>query len=147
MLLVLFASTAASAQQAEPWVSEISARQFFAVLVENIDKSADWYSQAFGLAEHDRWTADDSTARIINLTSEHLFVELIWRAEAPNVDRDLGFYKVGFWVPDVDVIADRVEAATGERPRAIDFPAHDLRLIQIRDPDGNTIQLSETLDD
>ncbi|NNF59009.1 MAG: VOC family protein [Rhodothermaceae bacterium] len=145
--LILLASTATSAQQPEPWVPEIGTRQFFAVLVEDVEQSADWYRRAFGLTEHDRWTADDSTARIINLMNEHLFVELIWRTDAPDVDRSLGIFKVGFWVPDVDAIADRVEAATGERPPALDVPAHTLRLIQLRDPDGNIIQLSEALGD
>lgn len=145
VLLALMCAAPVAGQTSGPWVGEIGERQYFAVMVSDVDRSAAWYTQAFGLAELDRWTADDSTARIINLTSERLFIELIWVAGSPEVDRDLGFHKVGFWVPDVDIVADRVEAATGARPRAIDFPDHELRLIQIRDPDGNTVQIAEAL--
>ncbi|GAB5519865.1 MAG: hypothetical protein RhofKO_21160 [Rhodothermales bacterium] len=145
LLLVLITCPLAHAQEAAPWVQEIGSKQFFAVIVSDLDQSSAWYARALGVTEHDRWTSDDSTARIINMTSERLFVELIWLADAPNVNRDRGFHKVGFWVPDVDVIADRVEAATSERPRALDFPDHELRLIQIKDPDGNTLQISESL--
>jgi hypothetical protein len=40
-------------------------------------------------------------------------------------------------VPDVDAVADRVEAATGECPRVLEFPETGLRIVQIRDSDGS----------
>lgn len=54
--------------------------------------------------------------------------------------------KVGFYVPDVRVIADPVERAAGERPRVLDFERFGVRLIQIRDPDGTIIQLFSLLE-
>ena len=96
-------------------------------------------------AEIDRWTSRDGTTRGLNLGRAELFVELVEIPEAPRVERGQGVYKVGFWVPDVEAVADRVAEATGERPRIVPFPTHGLRLIQIKDPDGTTIQISEAM--
>ena len=90
--------------------------------------------------------ADDGAWRIVNLSNEHLFVEIIRDDRAADVDRAQGFFKVGFRVPDVEVVGDRVERATGERPRVIDVARHGVRILQLRDPDGNIIQLSSKLD-
>ncbi|MFW6201914.1 MAG: VOC family protein [Gemmatimonadota bacterium] len=130
---------------AEPWVTEIEAPQYFAVFVADVDRSVAWYRTAFGLDPIGGSAAEDGSWRIENLGSDHLIVELIRDDRARPVDRARGFRKVGFQVPDIEAVADRVARATGERPRVRDFPRFGLRIIQIRDPDGNIIQLSSPL--
>lgn len=142
----LLTSRAASAQTPpEPWVTEIGAPQYFAVFVEDLERSVAWYRTVFGLEQLGGSMAEDGSWRIENLGSERLLVELIRDSRAREVDRPRGFRKVGFQVPDVETVADRVARATGERPRILDFPRFGLRIIQIRDPDGNIVQLSSSL--
>jgi catechol-2,3-dioxygenase len=138
----------ATAQEAlEPWIPEILAPQFFAVLVEDVDVSVAWYRHALGLQELDDSEAEDGSWRIVNLHSEQLLVEIIRDARASEVERARGLFKVGFRVENVEQVADRVERATGERPRVVDFDAHGVRILQLRDPDGNRIQLTSPLED
>ncbi|HUE87879.1 MAG TPA: VOC family protein [Vicinamibacterales bacterium] len=146
ILFVLVAAEAAAAQESpRVWAPVIGAPQYFAVLVADADKSARWYRTAFGLRELDRSTADDGSWQIVNLTSDHLFVEVIRDNRATQADRPRGLFKVGFHVPDVEVVADAVGRDTGERPRVLDFARHGVRVVQIRDPDGNMIQLFSRL--
>lgn len=128
------------------WVKSIGAPHYFAVLVEDVDRSLAWYRTVFGLDELGGSVAEDGSWRIENLRNEQLLVEIIRDDRAQEVDRARGFRKVGFQVPDVEVVADRVAAATGERPRVLEFARFGLRIIQIRDPDGNIIQLASPLE-
>ena len=129
-----------------PWVTKIEAPQYFAVLVADAEKSAQWYRQAFGLREVERSSAEDGSWQIINLTNDQLFVEVIRDNKAEKGSGERGFFKVGFHVPDVALVADAVGRATGERPRVLDFPRQGIRIVQIRDPDGNTLQLLSRLE-
>jgi len=146
LLVFLSIQTVAHAQEA-PWAPDIEGRQYFAVITADIESAVEWYTNALGLDELDRWTSDDQQTRIINMRSNALFVEIIQRLDALDVDRAQGFFKVGFEVPDLAEVADRVGEATGERPRVLDFPDQDMRLLQIRDPDGNILQIFEALTD
>ncbi len=119
----------------------IESPQYFAVLVSDANRSAQWYKTAFGLRELDRSSADDGSWQIVNLANDQLFVEVIRDDRAQPVTRARGFFKVGFHVPDIEAVADAVGRTTGERPRVLDFPRHGVRVVQIRDPDGNIIQL------
>jgi len=145
MLIVVSVGPRAAYAQAEPWVAAAGPPQYFAVIVEDIDRAADWYGQVFGLDVLDRWEADDGSAAIVNLSSAALFVELIRDDRAEPEERARGFRKVGFGVSDVRKVADRVEAATGVRPRVSEFPQHGVRLVQLRDPEGNVVQLASRL--
>ncbi len=128
------------------WVREIGAPQYFAVLVEDVDKSVEWYRSVFGLHKLSGSKADDGSWQIENLKNDRLFVEIIRDDRAVDVERPRGFRKVGFEVRDVEAVADRVARATGERPRVLDYDQHGVRILQIRDPDGNIIQLSSPLE-
>ena len=123
------------------WVDRIATPQYFAVLVRDLDAAVRWYQDVLGLEEWIGSEAEDGRWRIVNLRSESLIVELIRHDEARTVERAYGFMKVGFHVPDIDAVADRVERVTGERPRVSEFPRFGLRVLQLRDPDGNIIQL------
>jgi len=130
----------------EAWIPEIRSPQFFAVRVEEVDRSVDWYCKTFGLRKLDGSGADDGSWEIANLMNDDLFVEIIRDDRATVAERARGFAKVGFRVPDVDVVADRVAEALGRRPRVLDFPQHGVRILQLRDPDENVIQLSSPLE-
>jgi len=56
-----------------------------------------------------------------------------------------GFVRMGFHVPDVEMVADVVGRATGDRPRVLASPRQGVRIVRIRDPDGNIIQLVSRL--
>ena len=85
----------------EPWVSSIRGPQYFALYVEDVDRSIAWYRTVFGLRELGGSKADDGSWRIENLGNDHLLVEVIRDNRAQKIDRALGFRKVGFHVPDV----------------------------------------------
>lgn len=136
------ASRASAADPPDPWVTGITAPQHFAVVVADVDRSAAWYRDVFGLRVLGGSAAEDGSWRIENLGSASLLVEVIRDDRAQEVDRARGFRKVGFQVPDVAAVADRVERATGERPRVLDVVELGIRILQIRDPDGNVVQLS-----
>ena len=143
---VIFASGVGVAEgPSEAWVEEIGSPQYFALYVEDVDRSVSWYRTVFGLSELGGSRADDGSWRIENLGNERLRVEIIRDARAQRTDRALGFRKVGFYVPDVEDVADRAERAAGERPRIVDFETLGQRILQLRDPDGNVVQLMSGL--
>ena len=132
---------------AESWVGRIQAPQYFAVSVEDVDGSVDWYCKAFGLRKLDDSRAEDGKWRIVNLANDDLFVEIIRDNRDSAADRARGFAKVGFGVPDVNAVADRAKVIFGSRPKVLEFPEHGIRILQLRDPEGNIVQLSSTLDE
>ena len=146
LLLVVSSQGALAQDSSEVWVGDIGVPQYFALYVEDVDTSAAWYRDVFGLRALGGSEADDGSWRIENLRNKQLFVELIHDDRAQEADRALGFRKVGFYVLDVEVVADRAEQATGERPRVVEFEEFGQRILQIRDPDGNIIQLMSQLE-
>ena len=135
-------STVAAGQPpGDAWVSGIRGPQYFAVLVSDAEKSAAWYRTAFGLREVDRSRADDGSWQIVNLSSAELLVEIIRDDRTRAGAGERGFAKVGFHVADVAAVAAAVERATGTAPRVVTMQQHGIRILQLRDPDGNIIQL------
>ena len=145
LVSLLMCQDASAQDTSDAWVQEIGAPQYFAVLVAEVDRSVAWYRTVFGLQEIGGSKAEDGSWQIENLSNEQLLVEIIRDDRAQEVERARGFRKVGFQVPDVRAVADRVARATDERPRISEFAEYGIRLIQIQDPDGNTIQLSSPL--
>ena len=144
-LTVLPATTLGS-----PWVVSPEAPAYFAVDVVEMDAAIAWYTQALGLEVLSDTTAEGGLWRIANLGREEILIELIFDRRSSALgegDRVHGLAKVGFSVPDVRLVADRVEADTGERPRVLDFESGGIRLIQLHDPEGNIIQLHSPLSD
>ena len=147
-LLAIFAAGGTNEQHpSDVWVPEINGPHYFAVLVADVDASVAWYRTTLGLKELDGSRADDGSWRIVNLGNDDLAVEIIRDDRAKDVARARGFFKVGFSVPDVREIADRVKRATGERPHVVDDVNHGTRILQLKDPDGNTLQLTSPLEE
>ncbi len=146
IILTLLISIQPLAQDTtEAVVDEIRSPQYVAVLVEDVARSVGWYGRVFGLHEVGGSQAEDGSWQIANLRNDDLFVEIIRDDRAEAVERSRGFFKVGFGVPNIEAVADRIAGATGERPRVLDFEKFGIRIIQIRDPDGNIVQLSSPL--
>lgn len=117
---------------------------YFAVLTSDYDLAVDWYLTTFGLEKIDQMQADDKSWRIANLRNADLWIEIIWLQSAAPAQRDHGLFKVGFFVPDLASIASRLGNTMDEPPRIIEDPAHKVRFIQLKDPDGNIIQIFES---
>ncbi|NND71879.1 MAG: VOC family protein [Rhodothermales bacterium] len=115
--------------------------QYIAVRVSDLAMSTHWYSTVFGATVIDETTAEDSTWSIINMSSDHVWIELIRdRRSSPPARRSLGFFKIGQMVPSVEMIATRYANAFGEKPHIIDDVRHGLQILQLRDPDDNILQ-------
>ncbi len=145
LLLLLVPPVATS----DTLVQQPAAPFYFAVDVGDIDLVRPWYEQTFGVTLIDDSIADDGRWRIANLGNDQFAIELIFdrrSTEPADGVRVRGFAKLGVSVPDVELVADRVEAAGGERPRVLDFEEHGIRLVQLKDPEGNTIQLHSPLE-
>lgn len=126
-----------------PWIAaqDVDSPQYFAVRVGDLAEAVAWYADVFGLDEVGGSEAEDGTWEIMNLRNESLFVEIVRDDRAEEVDRYRGFYKVGFFVSDVRIIADRIEASGHDRPRVLEFDRFGVRIVQLTDPDGNIVQL------
>jgi len=134
-------------ESSPPWVERVQAPQYFAIYVEDVDKSVDWYCSVFGLQKLGGSAAEDGAWRIENLGNEQLLVEVIYDSRAQAVERAIGFRKVGFYVADVEAVAKRIAEETGEQPRIVDFEEMSQRILQLRDPEGNTVQLFSVLEE
>lgn len=140
-LLVACAPALIAQDEATPWVNLVEQPQYLAVLVEDVEQAKEWYQRVLGVTQLDDTEAPDGVWRVVNLISDHLWVEIIRDNRASAGERVYGFYKVGFFVPDVALVAEQVEKATGERPRVLAFSKHKLNILQLKDPEGNVIQL------
>ena len=146
LLFVILSPFAVAADEAQPAIEPASeGRHFFAVRVADVDSAIDWYTQLFGLELLNDTTADTGAWRIANLANQKLFVEVIRDDRAAEAARPLGIAKVGFDVADVEAVAALVLDLTGDELRVVDDTRHGQRLLQLRDPEGNVIQLSSPL--
>lgn len=119
---------------------------YFAVIVSDIDASQQWYESALGLKPESR-VSDDGRYTIVNLQRPGLFVELLEleSAHARPEGRMRGPFKVGMLVSDLDEFVASLPDSVTE-PEVIRDPLNKLRLVQLRDPDGNIIQVMELLE-
>lgn len=138
---------AKSDARGEPWSPASGKPQYFAVSVADLDASMAWYSTALGLRKLDEQSAADGSWRIVNLVSDDFWVELIHDRRDGTSPPSRGFAKVGWFVPDVRVVAERAGRAAGRPPRVIEVARQNLRILQLRDPDGNVLQLMSPLGD
>jgi catechol 2,3-dioxygenase-like lactoylglutathione lyase family enzyme len=136
-LLILFAGTAV---YAEPEGS------FFAVIVSDIDKSVKWYESTFGLSPGER-LSESGRYEIVNLRKPGLYVELLQlTAAAERPEYVKGLFKVGILTSDLtDFVALLPESIP--KPEILTDTTNGLLLMQLRDPDGNIIQIMELLMD
>ena len=119
---------------------------YFAVIVSDIEASAEWYGQTFGLTEQSRASATGKF-EIVNLGKPGMFVELLQIATANSRPdgRTEGLFKAGLLVDDLHAFVTGLPS-TEAAPEIVSDQRNQLLLIQLRDPDGNVIQVMELLD-
>jgi hypothetical protein len=120
-----------------------SSGTFFAVIVDDVDVSAVWYSSVLDLHVANRMT-EPGSYDIVILENDSLVVELLELDSA--VDRPegrvMGPFKSGFFVDD---LAGFVAGLPDDLPppEILDDDTNGLLLIQLRDPDDNIIQVMQ----
>ena len=128
----------------------LSGPQSLALSVADLEASARWYGELFGLATTMDVRADSNT-HVRILSSDRLIVELIADRRAKSVaalagtevpsTQVHGIFKAGLFVPDLD------SAITALRERSVPIEGQWLqsrpRNLMLRDNSGNLIQLIE----
>ena len=118
---------------------------YFAIVVTDIHTSLAWYESVLGLEVSAR-TSESGRFEIVNLRRAGLFVELIQLESATDRPDNIikGPFKVGMLVSDLNEFAAQLPDSIPE-PEVISDTRNELLLIQLRDPDNNTIQVVELL--
>ena len=120
---------------------------YFAVIVNDLDTSQEWYETVLGLSPESTLSEDDRY-KIVNLKGRGLFVELLELATAQDRPEGLvrGPFKVGMLVRNLEEFIAGLPESVAE-PDVISDPTNGLVLIQIRDPDGNIVQVMRLIDE
>ena len=120
-----------------------TAGSYFAVIVSDIDVSTRWYESTFGLTTLTRFDAADNL-KIVNLGKPGVYVELLWLQSATEKPegRIQGLFKAGLLVDDLDAFIASLPT-TEEPPEIVNDTRNLVRLVQLRDPDDNLIQVME----
>ena len=119
---------------------------YFAIIVTDVQTSLAWYESVLGLEISSR-VSETGRYEIVNLRGAGLFVELI-QLEA-GIDRPERFitgpFKVGMLVNDLSEFKAQLPDSIPE-PEVVSDTRNQLLLIQLRDPDNNTIQVMQLLE-
>lgn len=130
---------------------------FFAIIVNEMDPSLEWYKEVLNFQEVDRTENPDFGLVQVNLIRGRVRLELIEiqtavdpyqiLGEADKGKRLTGLFKVGFSVKDFDAWADQFhKREIIVNDKIVINPLTGTRMVVIRDPDGNRIQLFEEVE-
>lgn len=141
VLLALCFSFAAYAQDAKIQGS------YFAIIVSDAEASQSWYETVLGLQEMSR-SNERGRYLIINLAGPGLFVELLQldAASARPGGQIEGPFKVGMLVDDLTSFAAALPVSAGD-PKIVYDNENDILVLQLRDPDNNTVQVMQAVED
>ena len=138
-VLALLLSLAGTAVYAETEGS------FIAVIVNDIDESAEWYESTFDLLPGER-LSESGRYEIVNLRKPGLFIELLQLTAADErPDYVKGLFKAGILTSDLKEFAALLPESV-PKPQIISDTTNGLLLMQLRDPDGNIIQIMQLLE-
>ncbi|WP_109299546.1 VOC family protein [Aquimarina sp. AU474] len=127
---------------------------FSALLVKDIDSSVSWYSKNLGFTIANKNEVKSIGLRQANLKRGNILIELIQLSSAVSLEdvipdfnnktRTIGFFKIGFMVPDFQKWMDHLKKSkvTFYGEEVVD-PVSRKKMIIILDPDGNRIQIFE----
>lgn len=120
---------------------------YFALIVSDVDGSSSWYQAVLGLEEASRSTKQGEYD-IVNLVGPGIFVELLQlpRAGERPGGQTQGPFKVGMLVADIERFAATLPAAVSP-PNIIFDRDNNLLVLQLRDPDNNTVQIMQLLEE
>ena len=140
LLLILFPVLASSGVRAADARIEGS---FFAVIVNDVEASRNWYQTVLGLEQVSRSTERDRYD-IINMAGPGLFVELLELSAAatrPGGQIE-GPFKVGMLVDDLTAFAAALPSTASDANIIYD-QKNEVLILQLKDPDNNTVQVMQ----
>lgn len=145
LTLLLCMPYLASAQD-EATVASIQG-SYFAVIVSDVEAARNWYQTVLGLKELTRSTERDRYD-IINMVGPGLFVELLKldAAVAHPGGQIEGPFKVGMLVDDLTAFAAGLPAAASQAEIVYDRK-NSVLVLQLKDPDNNTVQVMQLVDE
>ena len=150
VLMVLISLSAFAQEKSLP-----SPQPFFtALIVDDINKSIEWYRTILGLEVHNKTELKDRGLAMANLKKEGIWLELIEMESAVSeneIMKDMekpsriqGIFKTGFLLPEFDKwIAFLEEADVDFHGSVVKDSNTGKRTVIIKDPDGNRIQFFE----
>ncbi|MFY0631250.1 MAG: VOC family protein [Flavobacteriaceae bacterium] len=127
---------------------------FSALIISDIEKSIDWYSNNLGFELINKNESKEMSYKQANLKRGNILIELIEleSAVSPEVvipsytkkTRLQGFFKVGFLIADFDQwIQELTKLKVEFHGRVAKSNETGKRMVIVKDPDGNRIQLFE----
>ncbi|MEM7370032.1 MAG: VOC family protein [Bacteroidota bacterium] len=127
---------------------------FSAIIVADMDTSLAWYTDVLGYEMVNQHTNQEVGFRIVNLKRADTLLELIeWQsAHAPKEvipnfgpkTRLHGLFKIGFQVAEFEQWLEHLNGFVADiQEQVVHDPISGNRMLIIKDPDGNRIQLFE----
>jgi predicted enzyme related to lactoylglutathione lyase len=133
-----------------PSGTELSHFGFCKLVVDDLERSADFYRRVFGLADWKRVSHDNSA------TTGGPIDEITFRSTAAGgpsltliklVDRappQSGEAIMGFLTSDLEALLDRAAAAGGSIATPLrDMPDHGVKVAFVKDPEGHLLEVVE----
>jgi catechol 2,3-dioxygenase-like lactoylglutathione lyase family enzyme len=127
---------------------------FFALIIEDLDTSINWYSDVLGFNLIQKNEFTESGFSQANLHQSNTSLELIQLQSAISLKENLpnytsktrvhGIFKIGFTLAEFDIrIAHLKEKEVEFHGNIVRDKLSGKRMVIIKDPDGNKIQLFE----
>lgn len=127
---------------------------FSAIIVNDIDSSINWYSNNFGFKLLNKTESEERGFKQANLICGNILIELLELKSSlssksilenhPKKTKIEGFFKFGFLVSEFDDWVDTLKHAKVEfYGDVVTDELSGKRMLLIKDPDGNRIQLFE----
>ncbi len=127
---------------------------FFALIVNDIEESLDWYSSNLEFEILNQREVAEMELKQANLKSGNIHMELIELGSAINTSeylpeeqqgkRQVGIFKIGFSIEDFDGRVNQLkESSVNFRGDVVEDPVSGKRMVILLDPDGNRVQLFE----
>ncbi|MEZ4991203.1 MAG: VOC family protein [Saprospiraceae bacterium] len=127
---------------------------FNSIIVTDIDTTIHWYETILGFELINRTDNEERGFRQANLQGGNCLIELIQlknamspealMADQPANTRLTGYFKFGFKVTDFEAWMEYLEnTGTEFQGSVVTDPTSGKRMMIIRDPDGNRVQLFE----
>lgn len=127
---------------------------FGAFIVSEMRESKNWYQEVLGFEEINHMVNEEIGFEIANLKHGEIGLELIQMKGSISMDslmKDLprktrlqGVFKFGMYISDFDAWVQQLQPFIEDlESQIVRDPITDKRMVVIRDPDGNRIQLFE----
>ena len=129
------------------------ASSFHAIIVKDIDLSIDWYSKALSYSLVDSTHTRSRGLKQANLANQTGRLELIEMESInnsidsceSNLNLEPGFFKIGYTTKNLDSLLQRLDrSGVAVKGNIVTDPISLERMIVIKDPDGNRIQIFES---